>query len=113
MLDLSALHRARASPRPRRYSGRFRWRQRHFRSARMANHFLCPVRTTRAHAYEISWTSLLNPLVQTDLTTSSMWTVLLDGDASNPVIPLPDHFECATTSSPLSKHRSPGSDSIQ
>jgi hypothetical protein len=29
------------------------------------------------------------------------------------VIPLPDHFECATASSPLSKHRSPGSDSIQ
>src|ERR1700688_40969 len=27
--------------------------------------------------------------------------------------PLPDHFECATASSPLSKHRSPGSDSIQ
>jgi hypothetical protein len=36
---------------------------------------------------------------------------------SNPtlgyLIPLPDHFECATASSPLSKHRSPGSDSIQ
>jgi hypothetical protein len=29
------------------------------------------------------------------------------------IIPLPDHFECATASSPLSKHRSPGSDSIQ
>jgi hypothetical protein len=29
------------------------------------------------------------------------------------LIPLPDHFECATASSPLSKHRSPGSDSIQ
>jgi hypothetical protein len=28
-------------------------------------------------------------------------------------IALPDHFECATASSPLSKHRSPGSDSIQ
>ena len=29
------------------------------------------------------------------------------------VIPLPDHFEWATASSPLSRHRSPGSDSIQ
>src|ERR1700690_2619462 len=28
-------------------------------------------------------------------------------------IPLPDHFEWATASSPLSRHRSPGSDSIQ
>ena len=79
---LSALHRARASPKPRRYSGIFHWRQRHFRSARMANHFLCPVRTTRAHAYEISWTSSLNPLARTDLTTSSMWTALLDQLAS-------------------------------
>jgi hypothetical protein len=33
--------------------------------------------------------------------------------ARNTLIPLPDHFECATASSPLSKHRSPGSDSIQ
>jgi hypothetical protein len=29
------------------------------------------------------------------------------------LIPLPDHFECATASSPLPKHRPPGSDSIQ
>ena len=29
------------------------------------------------------------------------------------IIPLPDHFECATGSSPLSKYRLPGSDSIQ
>jgi hypothetical protein len=29
------------------------------------------------------------------------------------LIPLPDHFECATASSPLPNHRSPGSDSIQ
>ena len=29
------------------------------------------------------------------------------------LIPLPDHFECATALSPLPKHRSPGSDSIQ
>src|SRR6266700_265776 len=81
MLVLSALHRARASPRLRRYSGTFRWRQRHFRSARIANHFLCPVRMTRPNAYEISWTSWLNPLAQADLSTSSMWTGLLDGNA--------------------------------
>jgi len=29
------------------------------------------------------------------------------------LIPLPDHFEWATASSPLARHRSPGSDSIQ
>ena len=31
----------------------------------------------------------------------------------NALIPFPDRFEWATASSPLSKHRSPGSDSIQ
>ena len=29
------------------------------------------------------------------------------------LIPLPDHFECAATSSLLSKYHSPGTDSIQ
>jgi hypothetical protein len=54
---------------------------------------------------------------------SSMWySVAARGSGSTScsapppirsLIPLPDHFECATASSPLSKHRSPGSDSIQ
>jgi hypothetical protein len=39
--------------------------------------------------------------------------IVFFGRAIIGLIPLPDHFECATASSPLSKHRSPGSDSIQ
>jgi hypothetical protein len=36
-----------------------------------------------------------------------------DDFVDDDLIPLPDHFECATASLPLSNYRLPGSDSIQ
>ena len=78
---LSALRRARASPRPRRCSATFLRRRRHLRSARTANPSSCPARTTRAHAYELSSTRSRNAAVQTGSTTSSMWAILTDGHA--------------------------------
>jgi hypothetical protein len=61
----------------------------------------------RRRSSRTSWSGLGRYELHLDRKLERMLTMLLR------LIPLPDHFECATGSSPLSKYRLPGSDSIQ